>query len=214
MLRNNSVGTWDQDTTNPSPFPLHSPSDPTSAILLAYRGCPYNCDGSELLALTLAPNFTGPYTRLSSTPLLPSHPNEDPFIWRDKRGHFHMLTHSLEEGGGFGDGPKVGRHAYARGLNEEWRFNNVTLAYNWTVEREDGKGGVVQVDYFRRERPQLYFSEDGQTTPLYLSNGVQERGSSQSYTLIQPLAGAKAYEEQLGFRRTAQDHRHQRVRTE
>ena len=53
-----------------------------------------------------------------------------------------MLTHSLEPGGGFGDGPKVGRHAYARALGDAWTFNNVTLAYNCTVQMEGG--GVVE----------------------------------------------------------------------
>ena len=38
-------------------------------------------------------------------------------------------------------------------------------------------------------------------TPLYLGNGVQPKHSPQSYTLIQPLAGAKAYEAALGLQR-------------
>lgn len=43
------------------------------------------------------------------------------------------------------------------------------------------------MDYYRRERPKLFFSEDGEMTPLYLVNGVQEFGSKASYTLIQPI---------------------------
>ena len=54
VLSANGNGTWDQDTTNPTPFPLHSPSDPSPSILLAYRGCPYNCEGPELLSLAMA----------------------------------------------------------------------------------------------------------------------------------------------------------------
>ncbi|KAG0647832.1 hypothetical protein D0Z07_5974 [Hyphodiscus hymeniophilus] len=185
---------WDADVTNPSPFPLWSHSDQTSEILLAYRGCPVNCSGNELLNLATARSFGGPYTKTQSLPLF-SAPNEDPFIWRDKRGHFHMLTHSLEPDGSFGSGPKVGRHAYSRTLEGPWTFNNQTLAFSTLVEYSDG----TSVNFYRRERPQLFFSEDGQMTPLYLSNGVQENGSSMSYSVIQPLAGAKQWEKTFGL---------------
>lgn len=106
-----------------------------------------------------------------------------------------MLTHSLEPEGGFGDGPKVGRHAFSRTLEGPWTFNNKTLAFSTFVEYSDG----TNVDFYRRERPQLFFSEDGQMTPLYLTNGVQEKGSGMSYTIIQPLPGAKKFESYSGF---------------
>jgi hypothetical protein len=185
---------WDADVTNPSAFPLYTPLDPTSEMLLAYRGCPANCSGAEQLNLARAPHFSGPYTKIQSQPLF-ENDNEDPFLWRDKRGHFHMLTHSLEPDGGFGDGPKVGRHAYSRSIEGPWRFNNETLAFSTVVIFTDG----TRVDFFRRERPQLVFSEDGLVTPLYLTNGVQERGSGMSYTVVQPLPGAERFEEALDF---------------
>lgn len=201
-----------QDTTNPSPFPLWSPTRNTTEILLAYRGCAYNCDGPEMLNLALAHNYTGPYTRLHSDPLF-TNGNEDPFLWRDRRGHYHMLMHSLEAGGAFGDGPRVGRHAYARRLDGAWVFGNRTLAFNTSVEWSDG--GVT--DYYRRERPQLVFSEDGLMTPLYLTNGVQEKGTGSSYTVIQPLSTAAEWERKNGYRQAGdeqqqqqQQHRHAR----
>jgi len=98
----------------------------------------------------------------------------------------------FDDGGGFG-GPKVGRHAYSRTADGKgWIFNSETLTYNTTVEFEDGKKLV----YNRRERPQLFFSDDGTMTPLYLVNGVQEKNSGQSYTLIVPLRTAARYEEE------------------
>ena len=106
-----------------------------------------------------------------------------------------MLTHSLEPEGGFGGGPKVGRHAYSRTLEGPWTFNNKTLTFSTLVEYNDG----TNVDFYRRERPQLFFSEDGEMTPLYLTNGVQEEGSGMSYTIIQPLPGAKGFESSQGF---------------
>lgn len=186
--------TCDADVTNPSPFPLYSQHNETSEILLAYRGCPYNCSGSELLNLATAPSYPGPYTKVQPQPLFFA-PNEDPFIWRDKRGHFHMLTHSLEADGGFGDGPKVGRHTYSRMMEGPWTFNNRSLAFSTLVEYSDG----TIVDFYRRERPQLFFSEDGEMTPLYLTTGVQEKGSAMSYSVIQPFCGAGEWERGCGF---------------
>lgn len=191
--QNNNVS-WDADVTNPSPFPLYSPQQKTSEILLVYRGCPDNCDGSELINLATGPTFKGPYTKIESQPIF-QNPNEDPFVWQDKRGNFHMLLHSLEPDGGFGSGPKVGRHAFASKFEGPWTFNNQTLAYNTTVDYTDG----TTINFYRRERPQLFFSDDGEMTPLYLTNGVQEVNSPQSYSVIQPLGGAADYEASLGF---------------
>ena len=193
VLTANVNDSWDTDTTNPSPLPLHSASNATSALLLAYRGCPFNCEGPELINLAYAASATGPYTRLHSAPLFPDS-NEDPFLWRDRRGHYHMLMHSLEPGGGFG-GPRIGRHAFTRDYLNAWTFGNKTLAFNVTVHFNTGE----TVDFYRRERPQLFFDEDDAMTPLYLSTGVQQQGSSASYTLIQPLGPAAAYERRMGF---------------
>jgi hypothetical protein len=181
---------WDADVTNPSPLPLYSPENKTSEILLVYRGCPYNCSGNELINIATASDVEGSYTRKQADPIFMAS-NEDPFVWKDKRGHFHMLLHSLELEGGFGDGPKVGRHAFARAWDGAWTFDNETLAFNTTVQYTQGP----EVDFFRRERPQLFFSEDGEMTPLFLTTGVQERNSPMSYSVIQPIGdGAAGYE--------------------
>ncbi|WPG97485.1 Hypothetical protein R9X50_00026200 [Acrodontium crateriforme] len=180
---------WDADTTNPSPHPLlYPPSyshEHKSGMLLAYRGCPYNCPGNELISLAIAPCATGPYTRLNNhEPIFPDSA-EDPFVWQDKRGHFHMLVHSLEAEGGFGRGPKVGRHAYARRMEGPWTFagGNRSLAFSTHADFDDGSS----INFYRRERPQLLFSDDGTVRPLFLTTGVQENNSPMSYTLIVPL---------------------------
>ncbi|TQV93627.1 hypothetical protein IF1G_07359 [Cordyceps javanica] len=181
---------WDADVTNPSAFPLHSAADNTSAILLAYRGCPYDCGGSEQVNIAVAGDgYGGPYVKVQDGPLFPQG-NEDLFVWRDRRGHWHMLTHSLEPEGGFGNGPKVGRHAYARNYTGPWTFAERSLAFDTTVRYDDGS----EIRFFRRERPQLMFSTDGNMTPLLLTTGVQPRRSPMSYSVIVPIgdAGVKA----------------------
>lgn len=173
------------NVTNPAPWPLWSPKKQTNDMLLAI----------EKNHIYLAQNYTGPYERVREARNEPR--SEDPFLWRDKRGHWHILVHymiDIEEAGK--KYPRVGAHAFARNYEGPWTFNNKTLAYNTTVEFTDG----TRTDYYRRERPKLYFSEDGEMRPLYLLNGVQEFNSSGSYTLIQPIGqGARDYEKHLGF---------------
>lgn len=83
-----------------------------------------------------------------------------------------MLLHSLERDGGFGEGRRVGRHAFCRSIDGPWTFNNETLAFSTRVEFDDG----TSIDFYRRERPQLFFSADGEMRPLVLTTGVQEKG--------------------------------------
>ncbi|KKP01519.1 hypothetical protein THAR02_06379 [Trichoderma harzianum] len=204
VMQGDNTSDWDADLTNPTAFPLYSSScgraesttdgghcpGHTAAMLLVYRGCPINCGGSELINVAFSESgYEGPYKKIESQPIFDD-ANEDPFVWRDKRGNFHMLLHSLEPAGGFGWGPQVGRHAYARNYTGPWTFGNRTLAFSTYVQYDDG----LVTQFNRRERPELYFSNDGQMTPLLMSTGVQEQNSGQSYSLIVPLgdAGVKA----------------------
>lgn len=175
------------NATNPAPWPLHSQDNHTSAFALAV----------EDNLIYVAENFNASYERIFNPSGQPW--SEDPFLWRDKRGHWHILVHymiDIEERNE--KGPNVGAHLYARNLTGPWTFNKQTLAYNTTVNYDDGTSTVL----YRRERPKLYFDlNDPEMTPLYLLNGVQENNSGgRSYTLIQPIgSGAEAYEKRLEF---------------
>ncbi|RYP93202.1 hypothetical protein DL770_000677 [Monosporascus sp. CRB-9-2] len=177
--------------TNPTPWPLWSPDNPTSEMVLGVEdGLIYTADG-----------FAGPsYNLVNKMPWNTSdysdHWTEDPFLWRDKRGNWHILCHWMidiaERGEKF---PRVGGHMFSRSLTGPWTFR-LRQVYNTTVHFTDGG----RTDYYRRERPKLFFSDDGQMTPLYLVNGVQEFNTKASYTLIQPIgAKSKVYEKALGF---------------
>ncbi|KAH8425103.1 uncharacterized protein LDX57_002852 [Aspergillus melleus] len=203
IKRNNTISvssspdlrTWDTPTellinvTNPAAWPLWTPKSQTPEMLLA----------TEKNNIYLAANYTGPYTlrvEPGNIEIDPSLRSEDPFLWRDKRGHWHFLVHHMVDIALGNKGPRVGAHAFANRWEGPWHYNNITLAYNTTVKFTDG----TSVDYYRRERPKLYFSTDGEMTPLYLINGVQEFNSSASYTLIQPIgSGWRKYERGLGF---------------
>ncbi|KAI9158130.1 hypothetical protein HJFPF1_06120 [Paramyrothecium foliicola] len=181
------------NNTNPAAWPLWTPENPTKSMLLGIG----NSD------IYLADSYTGPYTvahRPRFTQINESLKSEDPFLWRDKRGFWHMLVHHMVDIPLGLKGPRVGAHLYARNYTGPWHYNNITLAFNTTVDFTDGSTTV----YYRRERPKLFFSDDGEMTPLYLINGVQEFNSPASYTLIQPIGDAwKEFEENLGSSRRA-----------
>ncbi|KAI0901356.1 hypothetical protein F4806DRAFT_451970 [Annulohypoxylon nitens] len=188
-------GPWDPpkflfDATNPAPWPLWTQDNPTPEIAL----------GVEDNLLYLANSSNGPYDLVKSMPWNMSdysdHWTEDPFLWRDRRGNWHILCHWMIDIAERSEKyPRVGGHLFSRSLTGNWTFK-LQAAYNTTVYFTDGG----RTDYYRRERPQFYFSDDGNLTPLYLINGVQEFNSSASYTLIQPIGEqATLYERMLGF---------------
>lgn len=179
-------------STNPSPWPLWTPGHRSSKIAL----------GVEDVAMFLGNSYSGPYELVhtqtwNTTEYSPTW-TEDSFLWRDKRGNWHALAHwmaDLVENDGQ-RWPRVGAHMFARELTGPWRWH-MHEAFNSTVTYTDGTAQTMK----RRERAKIFFSSDGQMTPLYLVNGVQEMGeSSRSSTLIQPIGEAwKMFERQLGF---------------
>jgi hypothetical protein len=178
--------------TNPAPWPLWSPDNHTSAIALV----------AEDLRIFTADRWDAAYTLINTAPWNTSDYSptwaEDPFVWRDKRGNWHALAHwmiDIVEKNGT-KYPRVGAHMYSRTLEGKWYFK-LQEAFNSTIAFTDGSTETFN----RRERPKLFFSDDGEVTPLYLVTGVQALGTTTtSYTLIQPVGTAwQEYEKQLGF---------------
>ena len=177
--------------TNPAPWPLWSPQDPTSKIML----------GVENGDVYVADRWDGEYRLVKAQGWDGSHSSrtwtEDPFFWGDKRGHWHALNHWMidivERSRKW---PRVGAHIFARELSGPWRFK-LHEAFNSTVTYADGGTQTFK----RRERPKIFFSEDGEMTPLYLITGVQEMDKSgASYTFVQPVGTKwRDYEREMGL---------------
>ena len=186
VLKGDGGSAWDALITNPSAWPLQT-SARDHTMILAYRGKDSNKNERLNVAYSKT-GFKGPYTKIGSEPIF-TPLAEDPFVWKDKRGNFHLLMHAFTDGlGGTPDVKQVGRHAYAKSYKGPWTYNNNTLAYGAEVEFTDG----TSINFRRRERPQLYFSDDGKMTPLLLSSGVAENGSNQSYSIIAPIGHKSA----------------------
>jgi len=153
-------GKWDDMVTNPAPVILAN-----GTVLLYYRGSSTQ-GGTKIyqIGLASAPNWKGPYTRVVDTSLF-TVSNEDPFVWQETDGHFHMLTHYFAGGGG---------HAFsADGVH--WKFAGV--GYNQSVVWDDH----TTTKFGRRERPQVLI-ENGK--PIMLFNGVTPEGSNNSFTIV------------------------------
>jgi len=157
------AGKWDEMVTNPAPVILQN-----GTVLLFYRGS--STQGTTKIyqiGLASAPSWKGPYTRVVDSSLF-TVSNEDPFVWQETDGHFHMLTHYFAGGGG---------HAFsADGVN--WKFAGV--AYNESVVWDDN----TTTKFGRRERPQVLI-ENGK--PVILFNGVTPEGSNDSFTIASQI---------------------------
>jgi hypothetical protein len=173
-------GTWDEDTTNPSPWVLAN-----GTVLLMYRGCVVHQPGcaGEYMGVASAPGWRGPYTRLGKGPILPDVYAEDPSLWLDRRGNFHFLMHYIP------DSQRVARHAFARSFTGPWSMHTSSIPYNSTVAFSDG----TVVSYEKRERPHIVWGAAG--NPQFLVTGVvipqgQHGYSGRSFTLVQPFRAA------------------------
>ncbi|KAF2635381.1 hypothetical protein P280DRAFT_194500 [Massarina eburnea CBS 473.64] len=177
--------------TNPAPWPVWSRENDTSEIVLGIEDATIYKAGAWDAEYTLVKTQSWNTSDYSPTW------TEDPFLWQDKRGNWHLLVHWMidisENGVKY---PRVGAHLFSREVDGNWTFVEHE-AFNTSVEFTDGS----RTDYYRRERPKLFFSGDGEVTPLYLVSGVQEfNASGASYTLVQPVGdGAEVYERGLGF---------------
>lgn len=152
-------GKWDYFVTNPSVHVFNN-----GTVLMAYRGGwnPWH------VGIAVSSSFREPFVRTSDDPAFPV-VNEDPGLFLDERGRFHILTHYFGPNG-------PGGHAYsADGLT--WAFAG--MAYNFTIQYQDG----AETKIGRRERPQV-LSIEGK--PRWLFTGVQPL-SGNSYTFLQEI---------------------------
>lgn len=135
------------------------------------------------MVMYIAPSWRGPFKFAKIAPVF----GEDPYIWQDPRGHFHMLLHSMLP-------HKIGTTAWSPdGLN--WTPNgfggppnpNPLESFPHTIALEGGGSKSLA----RRERHQLLFNKQG--WPVALFNGVtssSEARPDRCWTAVQPIKAA------------------------
>jgi len=172
-----------------------TPQNPPGLIHGCNNPAPYVYpNGSILLVCTdnqgyTAPNWKGPWTEIRLTFNGDGGIGtwEDPFIWRDTRGNFKLLSHVYPDSGNYWD--RISGFAYSRdGIN--WTKANFQ-PYLSRVQQTDGKS----VFYTTRERPKIFFDPKDRDTkvPLALFSGVAVGsnkltcGVDWTFNLAQPI---------------------------
>jgi len=98
--------------------------------------------------------------------------NEDPYLWMDTRGHFHLLAHRYDYRDGWPQNPNqtmpvlVSGHGYSEN-GIDWGFNVEQQPYDAVIVFQNGTRQHLST----YERPHLIF-EAASGQPTHLVNGV------------------------------------------
>jgi len=125
---------------------------------------------------------------------------EDPDIWQDGNGVWHMLSHNGNRGGHPSDGTgDCGRHWFSE-TGEHGTFDSAPTtvekkggcAYNRTAVFQEANGELVTRLFYRRERPHIVLDRHGKMQALLTSvidnpEINSQHNSDASYTLFQRI---------------------------
>lgn len=143
-----------------------------------------------------APHWKGPYTVRGGDEIDHcDYCEEDPFMWQDTRGNWHVLYHRMFDPYGPLDPnwgksrqhppgspvPKgwAGGHAFSR---DGFTWSTWSRCYNTSVVLTNG----TTVEHQRRERPKLLFDKEGHPTHLY-NGAFDASGSPVTFTIVAPI---------------------------
>lgn len=155
---------------NPAPYIF---DNGTVLLYFSAQPCPPGWDDGNKHATTCinvarADNWRGPYTTITPLPIT-SPISEDPSVFRDKRGNFHLLTNINNGHERCDKSVPCGGHAWSR---DGVTWSNLTIgAFGPNVNLANGS--VVKNAYV--ERPQMVL--DGEGNPLALFLGMSKLDS-------------------------------------
>ena len=188
-LVNFTLGQWIPDLVNPSPLVLAN-----GTVLIMVHSAGTGGGGPVILRSVAggADGWRGPYEVMTTAQAKSWNGSvsgtEDPHMFQDRRGNFHVMYHRLNSGW-------LGQHAWSR---DAFTWSSTSPCYNNTFAVEDGSvlqpganGGA--------QRPFLLQDAAGAPTHLYLAGATCDPAGgrncqAQPYTMVVPLraAGAKA----------------------
>jgi len=157
---------------------------PTKLGFLSWQCPPYNrpplcetasCAG-EKLGVAIADHFLSEFVQHPDPIVAPytqniTSNNEDPFLWVDKNGGWHIINHQQSQGNLCGSaeaGHSCGAHFYARDPRGPWRMSSEAV-YGPNVTLTNGSAASFQT----RQRPQLVFNNDGSPSYLFTSGSFE-----------------------------------------
>jgi hypothetical protein len=104
---------WAWHKSNPAPFIFPNGS---ALVFFSSQNCPPGWPGAlapACIGMATAPHWKGPYTAVGTTPIT-SPESEDPSVFRDPRGNFHLLTNINNCHKHCAAGVACGGHAHSR----------------------------------------------------------------------------------------------------
>lgn len=132
-----------------------------------HNGVWYLTDQPTIQIFT-TPKLGQPWTKMADVNIseLPKHHREDPFMWVDKRGNWHIINHcfDLTQFDNCGSS-SVSDHLFSPDLKNWHRLSPRVEPYTHTVKYEDGTSHT----YTTLERPNLHFDSTGQLTHINLA---------------------------------------------
>lgn len=163
-------------------LPLSGPGCNNPAPMFAKNGTAFvGCNGGGFKVYRSDDVFGGKWAFVTTMDFPPAWggdakqylKNEDPYMWADARGNFHMIAHRYDYRDGYPPNPNqtmpvlVSGHGYsADGV--DWRFNSAQQPYDAKITFANG---TVQ-QFSTWERPHLLFDQKS-GAPTHLINGVQ-----------------------------------------
>eukprot|EP01063_Lacrimia_lanifica_P028813 TRINITY_DN427_c0_g1_i1.p1 TRINITY_DN427_c0_g1~~TRINITY_DN427_c0_g1_i1.p1 ORF type:complete len:346 (+),score=72.24 TRINITY_DN427_c0_g1_i1:62-1039(+) len=178
----------DHWTTNPSVWWLE---DGSAITVFRQNSVSWNIsDESERLGFAVTgkpckvPGVKGcEWQDMTQTAPIFNYALEDQYLWADKRGNLHAITHKKGPGGLPGDAG----HFYSADLGKTWTMG-YRPPYTDEIELMDGSSFVCS----KRARPMLVLSEDGLPEYLLTGCGVKKDGGvgkDRTRTTVQPING-------------------------
>lgn len=149
-----------------NPAPLLSPDGSQWLLYFTGTSCPPGWGlAPGCIAMATSPTYQGPYTVVPGPNPLVNMESEDPFVWRDPRGNFHMHTNINTYHRRCAQGVPCGGHAWS---SDGFKWSNQTLgAFGPVVTLANGT--VIQNAY--SERPLVTQNPDGSPLALHLGMG-------------------------------------------
>ena len=163
-------------------YPLSGPRCNNPAPMLANNGTAFvGCNDGGFHIYKSDDVFAGKWTQVTTMAFPPSWganapsylKNEDPYLWMDRRGNFHLLAHRYDYRDGYPPNPNqtMPLHVSGHGFSTDgvaWHFNVEQQPYDALIRFHNG----TTQQFSTYERPHLVFDPES-GLPTHLVNGVQ-----------------------------------------
>lgn len=162
------TGWWGTNITNPTPFIF---PNGTTILAVAANDCPEGWGAApNCVGLLRADHWSGPYAPFGHNRPVVHPESEDPFMWQDHRGAFHLFTNVNTYHKRCAAGEPCGGHAWSYDAIE-WSEQTIG-AFGPVIRHSDG----VQTAHSYIERPQIT-QDDKTKIPLTFFTGMSASGN-------------------------------------